>query len=116
MIHLNRNGKNKVITLYNKDVCVANSIFLHAIYERTFKRHRPMYLVGQYATPCDNAGMRKAGEAIEHAIAILETLMEGIADQPPHLRCTVKSADKVLQRILPKEIHWKGFLLIINQV
>ena len=116
MIHASGDGRNEVITLYSRDVCIAGWILLHAISERTFRRHRAMYLVGQTATPHGNKGMTKAREATEQAIATLETLVEGIADQPPHLSRTLKSGDKVLQRILPTGTHWKGFLPIINQV
>jgi len=116
MLHPSRDNGKEVITLYGKDVCSAGWILLHAISERTFRRHRAMYLVGQDATPHGNAGGRRAREATEQAIATLETLVEGIADQPPHLRRTLKSGDKVLQKILPTGTHWKEFLPIINQV
>lgn len=46
----------------------------------------------------------------------LETLVKRIADQPPHLRPTLKSKDKVLKKILPRGTEWKGFLSIINEV
>lgn len=84
--------------------------------ECTFRRNCAIYLAGQNATAYGNGDIRRLREAVEQAIATLETLVDGIVDQPPHVPHTLKSGDKVLLKILPIGIHWKEFLAIINEV
>lgn len=109
------NGKEDLVMLEFKEVCIKGWKLIHGVPDRTFRRYNKQAKDGEQARPHGNLGKSKPRLATLQATETLRTLIDGLADQMPYT-CTLPSGERVSQKILPRGIQWKQFLPQINKV
>lgn len=108
-------GKEDLVMIEFKQVCVKGWKLIHGVSDRTFRRYEKQARDGERGRPHGNTGKSKPRASTEHATFILESMIENIADRMPY-PCTVPSGERVPQKILPTGIRWNQFLPQVNKV
>lgn len=117
MIHFGANGKEKLVTVEGKEICLKGWQIIYAVPYRTFRNYANKAIRdNERGGPHGNCGMRKTKKATLQAVETLRNLLHSKADSMPHMYCTKPSGERVTQMVLPAGTRWKSFLPAINEV
>lgn len=108
-------GKEELVMLEFKEVCIKGWKLIHGVSGRTFRRYDKQARDGERGRPHENEGKEKPRTSTLQATETLGRLIDGLADQMPYA-CTLPSGERVPQKVLPTGIRWNQFLPQINKV
>ena len=109
-------GQRNVVTLEGIDICLRAWMLIHKVPRRTFDRYKAKAKSNMRAAPHGNLGTKKTRPPTIQAIETSRILLEGSADQMPHLTRTLPTGEKVGLKVLPTGMEWKQLLAIVNEV
>jgi hypothetical protein len=105
-----------MFVLEGREVCMDAWQKIYGISKSNFYKYKGYARSGRRTQYHQNKGRKKVSMRKEQAIQTMKMLLVSKANSIPHKTRSLKTGEKVVQKILPNGTKWNGILETINEV